>query len=188
MGLRQITAPAAEVISLADAKFQCTEAGTAFDTLFGIWIAAARDQLEERVEKAMLTQTLLLTLDCFPCGVIYLPRPPLQSVVFVKYLDSDGVVRTMPPESYQVVVDVPRPYVIPTYGNIWPACRIQPASIQVQYVAGYTDVSLIPPRYKQWMLLAIATWYSQREAVSGNPLSALPDHFCDGLLDVRPLK
>jgi hypothetical protein len=42
----------------------------------------------------------------------------------------------------------------------------------------------VPQSIKAWMLLAIATWYENREALTaGQPVAELPRSFWDGLLD-----
>jgi hypothetical protein len=56
----------------------------------------------------LITQTFEYTLDGFPANpsliysasVIDLPRPPLQSVEFIQYIDTAGNVQTLASEDY----------------------------------------------------------------------------------------
>ena len=123
MGLKQITAPAIEPITLADIKTRVnmdediTEKDADIELLL---IPAARAQAESRTGRAMMTQTLQLTLFCFPYGAISLPKPQLQSVDWIKYLDVDGVQQTLATSDYLVINDELYGYVVPAYGKSWP--------------------------------------------------------------------
>src|ERR1051325_11329554 len=104
MALTLSTAPTVEPVSLDEAKGQ-VRVELDFhsdDALILGLIAAARRLAEVFCGRAFLTQTWDLTLDAFPSGwgprwpatlggrdAIRLPRPPLQSVSYVKYVDTD---------------------------------------------------------------------------------------------------
>ncbi|WP_137719346.1 head-tail connector protein [Methylobacillus flagellatus] len=187
MGLSVISAPEQEPITLALAKL---EAGvdadiTAFDSLFqSYWIPTAREQAEHRTGRALVTQTLRHTRDCFPGCAVRLPRPALQSVEHVKYIDPNGALQTLDPSRYQVVTDELLGWVLPAYGEAWPSVRAQPGAVQIQYVAGYGTPEQVPVSIKHWMLMAVATWFKQHEAVvTGTIVAELPRDFFAALLD-----
>ena len=74
--------------------------------------------------------------------------------------------------------------IIPAYGKSWPSCREHPGSVRVDYTCGYGAAADVPQSIKAWMLLAIATWYENREALTaGQPVAELPRCFWEGLLD-----
>lgn len=185
MALTLITAPATEPVTRDEAKLASTAEGSAHDDHFDdVWVPAAREQAEHRLGRALITQTWELTLDEFPSVAIILPRPPLQSVTSIKYLDPDGQQQTLDALDYQVVTKSIRGYVQPAYGKQWPAIRRGPGSVQVTYVAGYGSAADVPSSIKQWILMAVATWYQQREGmVVGNVVNALPRDFMSALLD-----
>jgi hypothetical protein len=52
------------------------------------------------------------------------------------------------------------------------------------YTCGYGAAADVPQSIKAWMLMAIATWYENREAlIAGQPVAELPRCFWEGLLD-----
>ena len=196
MTLRIITQPSVEPITLAEAKLQCRveTTFTADDDLLNALITAVRQQVENLTRRALVQQTLELTLDCFPAsGVIELPRPPLQSVTSVKFIDTDGTLTTVPASEYQVDTYREPGLVMPAYLESWDATRSDFNAVQVRYVAGYASgspqdavglVENIPQALKHWMKVRINTLYNQREGINiGNTVSEIPRDFVGGLLD-----
>lgn len=185
MGLTLLIAPTEEPVSLAEAKTHLRVEHNDDDVLITSLIATARSAAEARTGRALVTQQWRQTLDAWPLdGVIELDKPRLISVQAVSYLDSAGVRQTLDPAAYQAVTDTLVGTVQPAYATAWPGCRETPGSIRVEYTAGYGNANAVPQPLKAWMLLAIATWYAQREAfVAGVSLAELPRAFWDGLLD-----
>lgn len=184
--LSQLSAPATEPLTLAEAKLHLRVDAdlTDDDTLISALIVSARQQAEHRTGRALVTQQWRLGLACFPDDSLELPKPKLQSVQSVTYLDGDGVRQTLAGTEYDVITDELVGRLLPAYGKAWPACRQHPGSVQVSYTCGYGAASDVPQSIKAWMLLAIGAWYEQREAlVSGQPVAELPRSFCDGLID-----
>lgn len=185
MGLTLLTAPGEEPITLADAKAQLRVDHTGDDPLITGLIATARQAAEARTGRALVTQQWRQTLDAWPIdGVIELDAPRLVSVEAVSYLDPAGVRQTLHASAYQVVTDTLIGTVRPAYDTDWPTCRETPGSIRIDYTAGYGNAAAVPQPIKAWMLIAMATWYGQREAlITGASVAELPRSFWDGLLD-----
>lgn len=185
MGLTLLTAPAEEPISLAEAKLHLHVDENDEDTLISALIVTAREAAEARTGRALISQTWRYTAEIWPdAGIIELPRPNLISVQAISYLDFAGVRQTLAADDCQVVTDGLLGTVLPAYGTGWPACRITTGSIRIDYTAGYGAAAAVPQSIKAWMLLALATWYAQREAlVSGLSIAELPRAFWVGLLD-----
>lgn len=182
--LTQLSAPAAEPLTLADAKQHLRVDSSGDDGLITALIITARQQAEHRTGRALITQQWRYSVDQFPVDSLELPLPRLQSVQSVTYLDADGVRQTLAGAEYDVITDELVGRMIPAYGKTWPSCRIRPGSVQVSYTCGYGAAADVPHSIKAWMLLAIGAWYENREAlVSGQPVADLPRSFCDGLLD-----
>ena len=78
MGLQLVTPPAAEPVSLSEAKEHSRITGTDEDDLITTFIEAAREYCEEYQNRAYITQTWDLSLDEFPDSPYSLPKPPLQ--------------------------------------------------------------------------------------------------------------
>jgi uncharacterized phiE125 gp8 family phage protein len=182
-----VVAPAESYpITLEEARLQCkvdaydgSPPTHPDDTRLESLIAAATQELDGPtgwLGRCLITQTLELILDCFPredCGKIKLPFPPLQQVVSVEYIDSDGVEQTLDPPSgspatggdYRLVSDMEPPYIEPVYGTTWPATRGS-AAVRIQYVAGYGNAEDVPNQIKEYMMHIIALRYEYREAAS----------------------
>ena len=184
MGLTLKTAPSAEPITLDEAKLHCKVDGADDDALITALIVTARHQAEQRTSRALITQQWEQTLDSFPVDGIELANPKLVSVESVTYLDENGVRQTLANTEYQVVTDELIGRILPAYGKVWPSCRVQPGSVAINYTCGYGAAAAVPAGIKSWMLLAVGTWYAQREVViTGTIVGELPRDFFSALLD-----
>jgi len=186
MGLTLTVAPNEEPIGLAEAKLHLRVDGNTEDALIGAIIVAARQQAEYLTGRALVTQEWSLTAPAFPYGgdlSIYLPRPPLQAIDSITYLDADGSPQTLAMAAYQVVTDELVGRAVPAYGQSWPTCREMPGAVEVAFTAGYGAAADVPQDIKHWMLLTIATLYAQREAIVIGTIGEIPRQFHDGLLD-----
>src|SRR4051812_41779213 len=138
-GRKLVTAPATEPVTLAEAKAHCRVTVADDDTYIGGLITVARRYVEEICNRALITQTWDLFLDCFPDGEILLPRAPVLTIGFVKYIDQAGVLQTLASNQYQVDVQQDPARLRPAY-NVWFWPLIQPYSystVNVRYDAGY---------------------------------------------------
>src|SRR5688572_5645345 len=102
MALTLVTPPVEEPVELDQAKLHLRETEDAEDELIEGLVLAARQHVETDTARALITQTWDLTVDSLGCQ-IELPKPPVQSVTSVKYLDSEGVEQTLPTDQYRVV-------------------------------------------------------------------------------------
>lgn len=185
MALKIITPPAEEPVTLAEAKLHCKIDGSDDDALITGLIVAAREQAENRTGRALVTQTLELALDVFPGAEIELPRIPAQSIVSVKYLDSNAVLQTIDASHYALDnYGSQQNWAMPARDYSWPDTADSANAVKVQYVAGYGAAAAVPASIKAWMLIAIATLYKQRDGViTGTIVAELPHGFYEGLLD-----
>lgn len=182
MGIRLITPPADEPISLIDGKVHCRVDGTDDDVLITSLIAAARRMAEQTTGRALVTQQWEVTLDAFPSGIIALPLPPLVSVQSIKYVDAAGALQTLASGAYTVHTSGIVGRVAAAYDTTWPDTRAQPDAVTIAFTAGYGVATSVPQEIRQWMLLQIAHWYAVRESVNvGNIVNELP--FVGALLD-----
>lgn len=179
MILSIVTPPAAEPVSLAEAKLHLRIDVNDEDTLVESYITAAREWCELAARRAFVTQTLALRLAEWPCGdCIQLPRPPLASVTSITYTDSAGANQTMTSADYLVYATAEPGLVQLGYGKSWPSATLQLGpSIVITYVAGYGNAAAVPKRYKQAILLMTGHFYENREqviAVPGISLAEVP--------------
>lgn len=170
MNLRVVTPPVLGPVSLETVKQHLRVDGDEENALFDLYLAAALEQAEGMTRRALITQTLELILDDWPTErVLKLPRPPLQSVESVKYLDATGDEFSW--TDYQVDARSEPGYL---YFNNFPTSRLFPSgAISIQFVAGYGDAPTdVPFIIQQGMLIAIGHWYENREAASDLPAEA----------------
>lgn len=130
-------------------------------------------EAERVTRRSLATQTLALVMDRFPSWEFEIPRPPLQSVESITYIDTDGNPQVLTGSPAQFLVSAPtgpravRGRVSPLYGTVWPTTRMQLDAVTVTYTAGYPDVGSpplpdIPAEIQQGMLLVIGELYKQR--------------------------
>jgi uncharacterized phiE125 gp8 family phage protein len=174
-----ITAPAAEPVTLAEAKTHLRVDHDAEDEEIESLITDARQDLEQGTWRALMTQTWELSLPGWPeDGRIELPYPPLQSVTWVKYTDDEGVTTTVDSSLYVVDTYAEPGVVMPKAGESWPSFSPAAANpIVVRYVAGYGDAEDVPSLLKRAMKLLIGHWYENREATvvaAGTVATELP--------------
>lgn len=161
--LTVVTRPAAEPISLADAKLWLRLDHTAEDTLVESLIQIVREQVENH-GIAVLSQTWDLRLDRFP-SVIRIPMTPVQEVSSISYVDGNGDTQTLATVNYAVDFYATPARIVPAYGTSWPSARSEPNAVTVRFIAGYgggATPAEIPERILHAMRLAITTAYAMR--------------------------
>jgi len=180
MGWKVITEPAAEPVSLSEAKLHLRVDSTTEDALITRLITAAREECEQQIDRSIPTQTLQLVIDAFPAGAITLPRGPVTSVSFVQFKNQSGVLQTMSASGYILDDnDVQASLRLP-YGGIWPVTLLEANAVQIQYVAGWA-ANVCPSSLKQWILLRVGTLFETREADGDRP--AMESPFAQRIID-----
>src|SRR5689334_770737 len=105
-----VTPTSGLAVSLSDAKDQCRIDDTDSDNyLTNVVIPAATRQAEVKCQRQFLTAVYNLPIAGWWCGVLRLPRPPLQAVGSVKYYDSAGTLQTLPGTYYETRKPVDAP-------------------------------------------------------------------------------
>ena len=138
MSLALVVGPAAEPISLAEAKRHLRIDDTSSDTHVAALIMAARDHVETYCRRALITRTLDWRLDHFPAsGSLYLPSPPLRSVTSITYVDTAGATQTWTSTLWTSDIYSEPGRIQPAYGEVWPSTREQPNAATIRFKAGY---------------------------------------------------
>jgi len=171
--LRVITPPAVEPVSLETAKSFLRVDVTDEDALIASLVSTARETGEGLARRAFITQTLEMTVDCWPPkSALGLMRPPLQSVVSVKYYDEANVVATW---SDYIVDAQSEPGRI--HFNSMPDTTLRASGgVVVRFIAGYGDASVnVPAAFIQGILSLVGHWYENRTAINiGNIVTEVP--------------
>lgn len=168
--INQTSAPAVEPVSTSEMKSHSRIDISTDDTLLGTYIKAATQRFEIESRRALITQTWVLRLDRFPTSgsePILLPRPPVQSVTSVAYIDGDGDSQTWDSSKYVLDSTSEPGRIYPAYGESWPSTRDIENAVTITYVAGYGDASTdVPQDIIQAIEMLAAHWYEHRESVS----------------------
>jgi uncharacterized phiE125 gp8 family phage protein len=179
MGLRVITPPSVEPVTLAEAKQHLRVDTDADDALIASLVSAAREECEHLLERALAPQTLQLLLDEWPVA-IQLPKPPLVSVTSVEYVDPTGALVVLPGSQYALDQGQEPSWLLPAIDVDWPETAQFANVVRVEYVAGY-EAADCPPLIKQWIKLRVGTLYAYREADAER--APVASGFADRLID-----
>jgi len=180
--LSLVTAPAAEPVSMAEAKLHMGVSITEDNVYITSLLLAAKDQVEDICSIRLVNQTWKWTLDAFP-GERFLrvPLAPMVSVSSIKYTDSSGVQATLSASDYIVdAVGLPGRIVLKDSAS-WPSTTLQAANgVEVEFVCGYGATAVgVPQRLKQAILFLTAQWYANRESAAplASDFKTMPDAF-----------
>lgn len=175
MRLTRTTAPSAEPVSVAEVKTHLRITVDDEDSYLDTLIPAARQHTEEYLSRALITQTWALYLDRFAWPYVELPRPPLQSVGSVKYVDDDGITQTVAASEYTVDTDSEPGRVFESYDGEWPSHRTVEKAVTITYDAGYgANASDVPQTIRHAILLLVGHMYENREASSPLTIKTVP--------------
>lgn len=173
MALKRIAAPDREPVTLTEAKRHLRVDGNEEDGDIESLIITAREYCEGYQNRAYVSQTWEYILDQYPDYKFEIPKPPLQSVISIKYTDTESVERTVPASDYIVDTDSFKGRVVLGFGKQWPTVILQPINgFRVRFVCGYGAPADVPMKVKQAMKLLIGYWYANREAAATGTVSA----------------
>jgi uncharacterized phiE125 gp8 family phage protein len=187
MGLKLVTAPAEQPITLAQAKQQCRATEfTDDDTLIELFIDAAVDFVDGPsgfLGRALIDQTWDYYLDAFPTdsGPIEIPLPPLIEVIGLFYQDGDGVEQEWTSTNYRVDASGEPGRISLGSGISWPTPIVEGDAVRIRFRAGYLNqidspaVESVPGAIKAALLIHVADLYANREsAIVGQTVAQLP--------------
>ncbi len=163
-GLVVKTAPADDPITLTEAKAFARIDTSADDTLVTDLITAARVYAEAILNRTFVKTTYTWTLDCWPVngGPMLFPRPALSSVTSIKYIDTAGVQQTWSSSLYDVDSATLIGRVLPSFGQSYPAFRLQMNAIETEYVGGDGNQGEQLEDTKLLMKILVAESYEKR--------------------------
>lgn len=136
------------------------------DAQIGKFITAAREHVESRLNRALLTQTRLLLLDNLNESalvrnegrVIRLPRAPVQSVTSVKFTDADGDESTISSTLYSEDLQNEPCRIFLKNGVSWGVSSLQAvAAVKIEFVCGWEEAADVPVKIRNW-IAQCAAW------------------------------
>jgi uncharacterized phiE125 gp8 family phage protein len=170
----RVTAPTVEPVTLAQARAHMgvtaygSPAAHPDDSVIEMLVSAAREWVEDYLQRGIGTQVRREVLDAFPAHEIYLPGGPVHSIDSVSYVDdNDNVIVLTAQDYYLDNINWPN-QLMPATDVPWPVAKAQANAVQVQYTCGYTngaspDDYPTEARLKLAVLLLAAHWYINRE-------------------------
>jgi len=175
MSLSLTTSPAAEPVTLDEAKAHLKVDTTDDDALITSLISAARARAEWHTGRAFVTQSWTLWLDALPCdGIIEVPLPPLQSVASITAYALDDSATVLDAATWQVDT-ASSPARLMLKPNASPPVNLRALNaIAIAFTAGYGDADDVPAPVKQAVLVIVAWLYANRgDIASETPQEAL---------------
>jgi uncharacterized phiE125 gp8 family phage protein len=162
-GLKLVVAPTVEPVTAAEAIAYCKATPDLEASLFELWIRGARQQVEEYLGRALLTQRWELTLDAFPAEPLVLPRPPLVSVVSLTTYNPSNVSAVCSSAVYQVDTSREPGRVALVSGQSWPSDLRTYSGVVWRFEAGYGSTrDTVPAPIVESVLALVAQRFSWR--------------------------
>jgi uncharacterized phiE125 gp8 family phage protein len=170
-----VTPPAVEPITLAELKAQARVDFSDNDTALQRYATLARQYVETTTDKALITQTLRLSMDALP-SVIYLKKTPVASITGITYINLNGNEQTLSPSLYEVDLLSLVPRIKPIDGVAWPSTPSNTFNVvNVTFVAGYgASSSSVPEALRHAMLLLATHWYNEWTPYSTVEMRQIP--------------
>lgn len=177
MGFRIETEPAAEPITLEEAKSHLRVTHDDEDAIIRIYLVSARRWVEEYLHRALIDQVWEITLDDFPLEIT-LPLGRISAVASIKYFDSSGIEQTLrgPTSGSPAGTDYQEDLtsdeqarISPPITSDWPQAQAHRlAAVTVQFTAGYgTKGSDLPASLLTGLLYRLTDLYEFRGATDG---------------------
>lgn len=165
MRFAMIAAPAAEPVTLAEAKEWLRVDGADEDATIARLIAAARETVERLAGAPLVTQTWRATLDRWPAwesGALRLALrvSPVQEVSAVRVRDAAGAPQTIDAAIYQLVGAPDQAEMIFIGAPAAPGRAV--AGIEIDCVVGYGASASVPAPLRQAVLECVARWFERR--------------------------
>ena len=167
MTLKLITAASTFPVTRAEAKNQCRIDSdiTADDTRIDMLIEAATLACEHELgDRALMTQTWERVLDEFPSEAIELGKPPVASIVSVKYIDLNEIEQTLASSAYSHDTDTDEGrWLLPAIDTDWPSTLDTANAVRVRFTCGYGAAADVPAAVKTWISLHVEHAYLRKE-------------------------
>lgn len=166
------TPPAVEPVTGADLVAHLN-AISDDEVLLGTKAAVARTHVERFLGRALITQTVSITLDRFRDATIRLPWPPFQSVVSIAYFDEANAAQTFTAYTAAKVGDIGHVWA----NDRWPATCDRPDAVKITWTAGYGDDPWdVPGDIREAIRSLAGHLYENREAtfVGSGGVQVLP--------------
>lgn len=156
-----VVAAESEPLTVSDVKSLSVIDYTGYEAQIGLYIAGARDYVEQYCGTRLVTQTLSFKCDKFG-DFAALPLAPVQSVASIEYVDSDGSNRALDADVYELRADGYDVSIALKYGRSWPIQQVG-SRVSITLVVGYSVAFELPPAVKSALILRVQREFSIAE-------------------------
>ena len=166
--------PTLSVVTVDEAKAHLRDTSNENDGQIALYIEAATEEAEQYLGRGLLTQTWKAVLDHFTNEIPLPMAAPLQSVTSVKYYDTDGTQQTLATTYYDTDTLARPGKVVLKPEQSWPSLQSERRNgrVEIIYVVGWTDASLVPERIKQGIRQYVAYLELDRDGLEPLALAA----------------
>lgn len=194
MTIERVTAPAAEPVTLAEAKAHLRVDHSHEDTLITGLLSAAVAHFDGLgvLGRAIISQDWAQWFQLHSDWV-RLDMGQFQELVSVEYYNTNNVLVVAPIDDFEIRKDGDFVVIGPARRNstayydadevrveaasdaVWPTAYNRPDAFKVTYTAGYGDTADdVPASIRHAILLTVGHWYEHRMAVSEDSFKELP--------------
>jgi len=175
--------PACEPVDLATARahLRVNEGYADDDSIIALYLQAAREWVEDYINRTLITSTRVLWYDTFAPAegwpaTLWIPYGPVQTINKLSYFDPGGTeteltVGLTDDGVVDVVLDKSAfaPRIVPRYNRPWPISKIFIKQVKVNYDCGYGDApKYVPAAIRSAVLLRLTDLYEYRsDSVAG---------------------
>lgn len=157
------TAATQKPVTVAELKSHLRVEHDRDDTYIATLLDAAINQVQEYTERQLLTATWTLLLDSFDYPV-KIEKPPVASIVSIKYYDEDNTEQTLSTDVYQTEVRTDPAIVELKPDQSWPDITSEREyPIEIEFTAGYTSADNVPMDIKHAIKLIVGNMYTYRD-------------------------
>ena len=151
--LERVVSPAAEPLTLAEAKLYLRVDGGLEDGLIGDLIASARIMAEQWLRRSLISQTWKLAYDQGVSECVWLPMGPVVDIASVTLVDEAGGTRTLAADQYwlNAARDILR------FDG-----EIISHRVEITYHTGHGDAGDVPQSIKLGLMAHVAQLYENR--------------------------
>lgn len=171
-----ITAPTVEPVLVSELKSQLRITSSAQDTMLGVLLKAARQNVEDYLRYSIITATWELYLDCFPKSgeEIWIQKSPVTEIVSIIYKDTSNVSQTWAAANYVLDANAKPGRVYENYNCQYPDTLKILNAVTVKFKAGYASAAEVPEVIKQAILMQAATLYENpSDEVTGTQVNKI---------------
>jgi uncharacterized phiE125 gp8 family phage protein len=169
-----LTPPAAEPVSLAEAKLYLRIDGADEDDLVRALIVAARLLIEAASGKLLIHQTWRFVLDAWPVsGTARLPLGPVSQIIAARVFNALGMPTIVAVSALALETGADPPAIWVQSAVPGPGRAV--AGIEIDVLAGFGAAGAsVPEPFRQAILMMVARWFEQRGDVAQRGDARLP--------------